>query len=62
MAGSIVGMRGMLQVGCSGWEIPYPVTTAEVIDVSKWKGKKNAFNLVANTYILCMPTSQIGTD
>lgn len=55
-------MRGMLQIGCPGWEIPYPVITAEVIEVSKWNGKENAFNLVPNAYISLMPTSHIGTD
>lgn len=59
---STVGMRGTVQVGCTGWEIPCPVITAEVIEVSKWNGKENAFNLVPNTCIPHMPASQMVTD
>lgn len=60
--GTSAGMRGTLQIGCPGWDIPYPVITAEVIEVSKWNGKENAFNLVPNACIPLLPTSHIGTD
>lgn len=55
-------MRGTMQVGGTGWEIPYPVITAEVIEVSKWNGKENAFNLVPNACIPHMSASQMATD
>lgn len=45
-----------------GWEIPYPMIPAEVIEVSKWNGKENVLNLVPNACIPHRPTSSIGKD
>lgn len=59
MAGNTVRMRGTQEVGCTGWEIPFPVITAEVTEVSKWNGKENTFNLIPNACIPHMPTLRL---